>query len=157
MKTEEKMKHFIQDHFYDFEKWESIYRDAIDCGVLLPEDQMEEWEIENRKKKFKELYFERQEELEAREHARQKELFLEHYNAPICSPQLHWNKKYLTEELEGMAPYIAIQDLVDYHYVICAIPEEETEFMMCEFKRRTVIAEYETLDELVADGWRMGN
>lgn len=154
---EEEMKRFIQNYFYDFENWESLYRGAIEFCVLLPEDEMEELEIENNKRKVMELYIERQEELEACEHARQKKLFLEHYNSPICSPRLHWNEEYLTEELEGTVPYISIQDLVDHHYVICAIPKEETGSMMCELKRRTVVAEYETLDELVADGWRMGS
>ena len=93
-----------------------------------------------------------------KEFERQKKQFAIHYDQPIVSPQLRWNAKYRTPEMEGYTPIIAIQDLVDYHYVVCAIPNEKVEFMLMQLNRTpVVVAQYNTLDEMMLDGWRMGN
>lgn len=87
----------------------------------------------------------------------QLKLFKEHYDSPIVSPQLRWNKKYKTTELENYTPIIAINDLVHYNYVVCAIPDEKVEFMLMHLPRTDkVIAEYSSLEEMVEDGWCMG-
>lgn len=92
------------------------------------------------------------EEIESR-----KQEFKEHYDNPIVSPQLRWNKKYKTTELENYTPIIAINDLVESNYVVCAIPNEKVEFMLMHLPRTDkVIAEYSSLEEMVNDGWRMG-
>lgn len=92
------------------------------------------------------------EEIESR-----KQEFKEHYDNPIVSPQLRWNKKYKTTELENYTPIIAINDLVKSNYVVCAIPNEKVEFMLMHHPRTDkVIAEYSSLEEMVNDGWRMG-
>ena len=84
--------------------------------------------------------------------------FKVHYDSPIVSPQLRWNKKYKTTELEKYTPIIAINDLVHYNYVVCAIPNEKVEFMLMQLNRTDkVIAEYNSLEEMVKDGWRMGS
>lgn len=87
---------------------------------------------------------------------RQIRMIKEIYDCPQFSPQMHWNLKYKTEEFKNNTPYISIKDLIDYKYVICAIPDEEVEFMMMEFNRRKVVAEYDSLEVMVADGWRLG-
>ncbi len=88
---------------------------------------------------------------------RQSELFKKHYDEPMFSPLLKWNDKYKTPELEGYTPIIAINDLVKYNYVVCAIPNEKVEFMLMQLNRTDkVIAEYKSLEEMVEDGWRMG-
>ena len=93
------------------------------------------------------------EEIESR-----KQEFKEHYDNPIVSPQLRWNKKYKTTELENYTPIIAINDLVERNYVVCAIPNEKVEFMLMHLPRTDkVIAEYSSLEEMVNDGWRMGS
>lgn len=89
---------------------------------------------------------------------RRKQEFKEHYDSPIVSPQLRWNKKYKTPEFEGCIPIIAINDLVDRKYVVCAIPNEEVEMFLMQLTRTDkVIAEYNSLEEMVDDGWRMGS
>lgn len=93
------------------------------------------------------------EEIECR-----KNEFKEHYDSPIVSPQLRWNKKYKTTELEKYTPIIAINDLVEGNYVVCAIPNEEVEMFLMQLTRTDkVIAEYNSLEEMVDDGWRMGS
>lgn len=89
---------------------------------------------------------------------RQSELFKKHYDEPMFSPLLKWNDKYKTPELEGYTPIIAINDLVKYNYVVCAIPNEKVEFMLMQLNRTDkVLAEYDSLEEMVNDGWRMGS
>lgn len=93
------------------------------------------------------------EEIECR-----KKEFKEHYDSPIVSPQLRWNKKYKTTELEKFTPIIAINDLVNRNYVVCAIPNKKVEmFLMQDSRTDKVIAEYNSLEEMVEDGWRMGS
>ena len=89
---------------------------------------------------------------------RQFELFKRHFDEPICSPQLKWNEKYKTPELQDYTPIIAIMDLVNYNYVVCAIPKEKVKFMLCELNRTNkVLVEYDSLEEMIEDGWRMGS
>ena len=88
---------------------------------------------------------------------RQLELFQRHYDEPMYSPQLKWNEKYTTLELQDYTPIIAIMDLVNYNYVVCAIPKEKVKFMLCELNRTNkVLAEYDSLEAMVEDGWCMG-
>ena len=87
-----------------------------------------------------------------------KKEFKKHYDLPIVSPQLRWNKKYKTSELENYTPIIAINDLVKYNYVVCAIPNEMVEFRLMQLNRTDkVLAEYDSLEKMVEDGWRMGD
>lgn len=88
---------------------------------------------------------------------RQSELFRKHYDEPMFSPMLRWNKKYKTSELKNYTPIIAINDLVERNYVVCAIPNEKVEFMLMQLNRTDkVLAEYDSLEEMVEDGWCMG-
>lgn len=88
---------------------------------------------------------------------RQLKLFKEHYDTPMYAPQLKWNIKYKTPELEDYTPIIAINDLVHYNYVICAIPSEKVEFMLIQLNRTDkVLVEYNSLEDMVEDGWCMG-
>ena len=88
---------------------------------------------------------------------RQLKYFGENYENPRFSPQLKWNEKYKTPELQDYTPIIAIMDLVKYNYVVCAIPKEKVKFMLCELNRTDkVLAEYDSLEEMVEDGWCMG-
>ena len=88
---------------------------------------------------------------------RQSRLFKKHYDEPMFTPVLKWNDKYKTPELEGYTPIIAINDLVKRNYVVCAIPNEKVEFMLMQLNRTDkVLAEYDSLEKMVEDGWRMG-
>ena len=88
---------------------------------------------------------------------RQLKLFKEHYDSPICAPQLKWNIKYKTPEFEDYTPIIAINDLVYCNDVICAIPSVKVEFMLVQLNRTDkVLLEYNSLEDMVEDGWCMG-
>ena len=88
---------------------------------------------------------------------RQLKYFNERYEEVICSPQLKWNVKYQTPDLEDYTPIIAIKDLLDNNYVVCAIPNEEVKFLLCQLHRTDkVLAEYDSLESMVEDGWCMG-
>ena len=88
---------------------------------------------------------------------RQLKYFKQQNEEPMYSPQLKWNEKYKTPDLEDYTPIIAIMDLVNYNYVVCAIPNEKVEFMLCELNRTNkVLVEYDSLEEMIEDGWRMG-
>lgn len=89
------------------------------------------------------------------EYDRQKRMLKNIYDAPQFAPQFYWNAKYKTEEMKDKVPYIGIQDLLDYKYVMCAMPKKEVEMILFEFGRREVVKEYNSLDELVEDGWRL--
>ncbi len=82
-------------------------------------------------------------------------LIKKHYDSPMVSPLMRWNEKYLTENFKGMIPYICINDLVNYKYAICAIPKEEVSMMLMEMNRRNVVKEYDSLESMVTDGWRI--
>lgn len=87
-----------------------------------------------------------------------KEEFKKHYDSPIVSPQLRWNKKYKTSELENYTPIIAINDLVERNYVVCAIPNEKVEMFLMQITRTDkVLAKYDSLEKMVEDGWCMGS
>lgn len=79
--------------------------------------------------------------------------FKEVYDDAKYAPLLRWNMKFKTKDFDGMIPYICIKDICDYKYVVCAIPDEEVTMMLQEFSRREVIAEYNSIEEMVEDGW----
>ena len=88
---------------------------------------------------------------------RQLKYFKQQYEEPMYSPQLKWNVKYKPPELKDYTPIIAIMDLVDNNYVVCAIPSEEVKFLLSQLHRTDkVIAEYDSLEAMVEDGWCMG-
>ena len=86
---------------------------------------------------------------------REIRLFKHVYEDAMCAPLLRWNPKYKTQAFDGMTPYICIDDICDYNYVVCAIPDEEVTMRLQEMSRRNVIKQYATLDEMVEDGWML--
>ena len=86
---------------------------------------------------------------------REIRLFKQVYDDAMYAPYVRWNPKYKTEEFNGMTPYICIDDICDYKYVVCAIPDEEAVTMLQEQQRRNVIVEYNSIEEMVEDGWRL--
>jgi hypothetical protein len=86
---------------------------------------------------------------------REIELLKEVYDDAMYAPLLRWNMKFKTKEFDGMTPYICIKDICDYKYVVCAIPDENVTMMLQEFSRREVIAEYNSIEEMVEDGWQL--
>ena len=86
---------------------------------------------------------------------REVRLFKQVYDMAKYAPYVRWNPKYKTEEFNEMTPYICIDDIVNYKYVVCAIPDEEVTMMLQELHRRNVIVEYNSIEEMVKDGWRL--
>ena len=86
---------------------------------------------------------------------REINLFKEVYDDAMYAPQLRWNPKYESAQFAGMTPYICINDICYYNYVVCAIPDDEVAMMLSERFRRNVIVEYNSLEEMVEDGWRL--
>ena len=84
---------------------------------------------------------------------REIRLFSKVYDDAMYAPLLRWNLKYKTKEFDGMTPYICINDICDYQYVVCAIPDDEVTMMLQERFRRKVIAQYQSIQEMVEDGW----
>lgn len=74
-------------------------------------------------------------------------------NPSAWSDKVEWVTKYL----EGMVPYISSSDVHDYKYNIRIIPEDvflsEDDDQYEKMEEGTVIAHYESMEELVADGW----
>lgn len=74
-------------------------------------------------------------------------------NPSAWSDKVEWVTKYL----EGMIPYISSSDVHDYKYNIRIIPEDvflsEDDDQYEKMEEGTVIAHYESMEELVADGW----
>ena len=58
---------------------------------------------------------------------------------------------------EGMVPYISCSNVHDYKYNIRIIPEDvflsEDDGRFEKMEEGTIIAHYESMEELVADGW----
>ena len=57
---------------------------------------------------------------------------------------------------EGMIPYISCSDVHDYNYNIRVIPVDEFLYGADHYEkteRGEVIAHYESMEDLVADGW----
>ena len=86
---------------------------------------------------------------------REVRLFKQVYEDAMYAPYVRWNPKYKTGKFKGMTPYICIDDICDYKYVICAIPEAVATTPLHELHRRNVIVEYNSIEEMVADGWRL--
>ena len=89
------------------------------------------------------------------ENQRQINLFKEVYEDAMYAPLLRWNAKYHREEFNGMTPYICIHDICDYNYVVCAIPNDKVTMMLQELNRGKVIVEYNSIEEMVEDGWQL--
>lgn len=92
---------------------------------------------------------------------REIKLLSEVYEEAMYAPLMRWNLKYKTGKFDGMTPYICINDICNYKYVVCAIPDEEVDKWLQksgalqEFSRRVVIKEYNSIEEMVEDGWRL--
>ena len=58
---------------------------------------------------------------------------------------------------DGMVPYISCSDVHDYKYYIRITPENvflsEDDGWFEKMEEGTIIAHYESMEELVADGW----
>ena len=71
-----------------------------------------------------------------------------------CMPPRPVFKPYHEAVPDGMVPYISCADLFDYKFNIRIIPVAE--FILGEndkLENATIVASYNSMEELVADGW----
>ena len=54
---------------------------------------------------------------------------------------------------EGMLAYISLPDVLEYRYIIRMLPIEEVSQPI--FKEGIVIAQYDSAEALVSDGWEL--
>ena len=159
----EKVKDYLWNYFFPItsvsqEERRGMYRCAIEDGYLHYECDLTEGERKRQWEEFDWLIDEMIEDYAKSVFERRKRDFTRCYDQPMFSPQLRWNEKYLTPELEGFTPIIAIQDLVDCKCVVSAIPRGKVEFMLMQLERTpVVVAQYDSLDEMVRDGWCVGS
>ncbi len=63
-------------------------------------------------------------------------------------------KPYHESVPEGMVPYISVSDVHDYKYNIRVVPVEDFDSYE-KTEAGKIIAHYESLEDLVEDGWRL--
>lgn len=75
------------------------------------------------------------------------------YDHATMSPVFKKNAKYSINEFKNMMPYIAYNDILNYMYIIRARPSNV--FNSFDTEERTIIKEYNSIEEMVKDGWRL--
>ena len=75
------------------------------------------------------------------------------YNAASLAPVFKHNPKYSTGKFNGLTPYISYDDIMNYKFIIRGRPVNE--YNPFDAQKREIIAEYNTIEELVNDGWRL--
>ena len=140
-----------------------LYQMEIEDGYLEPENDLSEREIDDQWEMFNRFMDELEDERRDKEYEFQKRMLEKIYDIPSYSPLMHWNEMYQTEEFDGLVPLICIKDLCDRKYVISAVPEEkvskdiETRYVPFQYQRGVFVVEYESIDAMVRDGWRVGS
>jgi len=69
------------------------------------------------------------------------------------SPVFKINSKYCKGQFLNVTPYISYNDVLNYKYIIRARPQGEINSF--DSKEREIIKQYESIEELVKDGWRI--
>lgn len=89
----------------------------------------------------------------------QRQLELLQKVVDTCMPPTPAFKDYHERVPKGMIPYICFSDLFDRNYNIRFIPYDDffSEGEEANEKKENgeIIAHYDTLEDLVADGWRL--
>jgi len=73
------------------------------------------------------------------------------YNAASMAPVFKPNPKYCTGKFADLIPYISYNDVMSYKYIIRGRPTNEHNSF--DAQEREIIAEYDSLENLVNDGW----
>ncbi len=72
------------------------------------------------------------------------------YADASMAPVFRSNAKYCVGQFAGLTPYISYGDIMGYKFVIRATSDFED-----KSDTNPVIIEYESIEELVNDGWRL--
>jgi hypothetical protein len=75
------------------------------------------------------------------------------YSAASLAPVFKSNPKHCIGKFAGLTPFISYNDVMEYKFIIRGRPiGEHNSFDAAE---RDIIAEYDSLESLVNDGWRL--
>lgn len=77
------------------------------------------------------------------------------YRDASLAPVFKSNPKHCKGEFADSVPYIAYGDVMDYKYIIRARPLLADTNGGFDYEERKVIVEYESIEALVDDGWRL--
>jgi len=69
------------------------------------------------------------------------------------SPSFRINSKYCIGKFKNMFPYISYNDLLNHNYIIRARPLGE--YNSFDSEDREIIVKYDSIEQLVQDGWRL--
>ena len=69
------------------------------------------------------------------------------------APVFRRNDKYCIGKFKDLTPYISYNDVMEYKYIIRGRPLGE--YNSFDSKEREIIVEYESIDDLVNDGWQL--
>ena len=87
-------------------------------------------------------------------HEKTLEILKEIYRTADISPIFRPNPLFAGVMDEDSAAYIALDDVLGYRYIVRLMPEGgATSFPITEYG--TIIAEYNSLEELLNDGWQL--
>lgn len=75
------------------------------------------------------------------------------YRDASLAPVFHKNDKYCKGSFENIIPFIAYDDVMDNKYIIRARDEGIINSFFSE--KTEIVVKYESIDELVEDGWRL--
>lgn len=70
------------------------------------------------------------------------------------APVFKHNPKYDRQGFAALTPYIAYDDVMEYRYIVRGRPLS-VPIDHYDNEKRQVIAEYDTVEALVEDGWRL--
>lgn len=75
------------------------------------------------------------------------------YSAASMAPVFKSNPKHCTGNFADLTPYISYDDVMSYKFIIRGRPYDEHNSF--DSQEREIIAEYDSLESLVNDGWRL--
>ena len=75
------------------------------------------------------------------------------YSAASMAPVFKQNSKYCINKFADLTPYISYNDVMSYKFIIRGRPSGEQNSF--DAQERDIIAEYDSIESLVNDGWRL--
>ena len=88
------------------------------------------------------------------DHEYQKYYLERIFSSALIAPVFHRHPKYCINQFSDLIPYISYDDVMGYRYIIRGRPLM-AEMNLYDFEAREIIAEYDSIDELVNAGWRL--
>jgi hypothetical protein len=75
------------------------------------------------------------------------------FNGALCAPVFARHPELCINQFSDSVPYISFNDVMAKRYIIRGRPPGE--YNPYDAKERGIIAEYQSIDELVNAGWRL--